>query len=149
MKQVEECKLVIAHSKPLKQEVISLLKLNELPVSDIDDSKILFALVDDGQVIGTGGLEFFSDCALLRSLSVKEDWQGKGLGKFITRELEKICREKEIAIIYLLTTTAKDFFTRQGYLAIDRNEAPLSIKNTSEFSSVCSSSATLMKKEIS
>ncbi|HET9825794.1 MAG TPA: arsenic resistance N-acetyltransferase ArsN2 [Chitinophagaceae bacterium] len=148
MKQVEEHKLVVADGI-LKQQVISMLKQNDLPVSDIDESKILFALLEDDGLTGTGGLEVFDDCALLRSISVKKNYQGKGLGKFITRELERICAEKEIFILYLLTTTAKDFFIKEGYQVIDRSGAPPSIKKTSEFSTVCSSSAILMKKNIS
>jgi amino-acid N-acetyltransferase len=139
--------LVIAEGS-LRKDAISLLEQNELPVSDIDDTKILFALTDGHEMIGTGGLEFFHDCALLRSLSVKRDWQGKGLGKSITHQLEHICREKGIKHIYLFTETAEDFFNKQGYKATDRASAPLSIKNSSEFTTVCSTTGVLMHKSI-
>ena len=132
----------------LKEDVISLLEQNKLPVSDIDDTKILFALTDGHKVIGTGGLEFFQDSALLRSLSVKKDYRGTGLGKSITHQLENVCREKGIKHIYLLTETAEDFFNRQGYKVIDRASAPLSIKNSSEFTTVCATTGVLMHKSI-
>jgi amino-acid N-acetyltransferase len=148
MNKPEDYRLIVAHGSQ-KQDVISLLEQNELPVSDIDETKILFALTDDRDVIGTGGLEFFDDCALLRSLSIKKDWQGKGLGKFVTRQLEGICREKGVKLIYLLTSTAKDSFYKEGYQVIDRANAPLSIKNCSEFSTACSSMCILMNKSIS
>ena len=147
MNKTKERRLVIANGN-LRKEVIWLLKQNGLPVSDLDASKILFALTEGAEVIGTGGLEFFDDCALLRSLSVKKDWQGKGFGKIITSQLEQVCRQKGIAIIYLLTETAEDFFNKQGYLVVDRANAPLSIKNSSEFTTVCSASGILMKKSI-
>jgi len=140
-------KLVVAQGN-LKEAVISLLEQNDLPVSDLDDTKILYALIDGPDVIGTGGLEFFHECALLRSLSVKKDCQGKGLGKLITRQLEQVSRAKGIKNIYLLTTTAEDFFGKEGYRVIDRAEAPLSIKNTSQFSTICSSTGILMTKRI-
>jgi len=139
--------LVIAEGS-IKKDVIALLEQNELPVSDIDDTKILFALTDGHKIIGTGGLEIFHDCALLRSLSVKRDWQGKGLGKSITHQLEHICRGKGIKHIYLLTETAEDFFNKQGYKAVDRASAPFSIKNSSEFTTVCSTTGILMHKSI-
>ncbi len=50
--------------------------------------------------------------------------------------------------LYLLTTTAKDFFNKEGYIVVNRDEVPEPIKNSSEFSSVCPSTAIVMKKEI-
>jgi amino-acid N-acetyltransferase len=147
MNKALEYQFVFARGR-LKQEVLSILEQNELPTSDIDETKTLFALSDGHSVIGTGGLEFFGDCALLRSLSVKKDWQGKGLGRFITGKLEQVCRERGIKNIYLLTTTAEDFFNKEGYLVMDRADAPLSIKNCSQFTTVCSSSGILMRKII-
>jgi len=147
MNKIQESSLALAHGN-IRQQVISLLKQNKLPVSDIDESKILFALVEGPDVIGTGGLEFFNDCALLRSLSVRKDWQGKGLGKSITRQLELLCKDKGISAIYLFTETAEPFFNKQGYRIVDRASAPQSIKNSSEFTTVCSATGMLMKKSI-
>jgi len=147
MNNIREHQLVAAHGA-LRQEVISLLKENELPTSDIDESKILFALTKGSYVIGTGGLEFFDDCALLRSLSVRPGWQGRGLGKIITRQLEQVCREKGVADVYLLTETAQGFFNKEGYLAINRADAPLAIKKCSQFITVCASSGILMHKNV-
>jgi amino-acid N-acetyltransferase len=81
-------------------------------------------------------------------VSVRKDLRGKGLGQFINRELEKITKQRGIDCIYLLTTTAKDFFGKEGYEVITREDVPESIKNTSEFSEVCPSSATVMKKNL-
>jgi len=92
MNALEEYKLIPADNR-LKQEVIDLLEQNSLPVIDLDDRKNLFALLQNDEVAGTGGLEFFDHCALLRSVSVKKDLQGKGLGKFICKELEKLSRQ--------------------------------------------------------
>jgi len=117
-----------------------------LPTADLDENKVLFACLNHGSVIGTGGLEFFGDCALLRSISIKKDLQKKGLGKFIVAELEKIARQKGINCLYLLTTTAADFFAKEGYEMIVREKAPFEIKNTTEFSSVCPSHALVMRK---
>jgi amino-acid N-acetyltransferase len=147
MNKIQESPLALAHGN-VRQQVISLLKQNNLPVSDIDDSKILFALFEGPDVVGTGGLEFFNDCALLRSLSVRKDRQGKGLGKSITRQLEQLCKDKGIPAVYLLTETAEAFFNKQDYRIVDRASAPQSIKNSSEFTTVCSATGILMKKNI-
>lgn len=145
MDSVAEYRLVVA-SRGLRRLVIELLEENNLPVIDLDSDKDLFALMQEDTVIGSGGLEFLEECALLRSVSVKQDFRGKGLGKFITTQLEEISRHKGIVSVYLLTNTAKDFFAKEGYTEIRREDAPSSIQNTSEFSSVCPSSATVMRK---
>jgi amino-acid N-acetyltransferase len=147
MNIVTDYKLIPADST-LRKKVIALLQESNLPVSDLDEQKELFALLQKDEVAGTGGLELFDNCALLRSVTVRKDLQGKGLGKFINRELEKISKQRGIDCIYLLTTTAQDFFSKEGYEAITRDEVPESIKATTEFSSVCPSSATVMKKEL-
>ncbi len=141
--------LIPADSTTLRQQAIDLLRQNDLPVSDMDENKLLFALVDQQQQLaGTGGLEFFDASALLRSVSVKKELQGKGLGKYINRELEKIVAAKGISSIFLLTTTAKFFFEKEGYVVVDRDTVPQPIKDSAEFSSLCPSTATVMKKEI-
>ena len=100
-------------------------------------------------MIGTGGLESFRDCALLRSISIKKDLQKKGLGKFIVDELEKMARQNGVNCLYLLTTTAAGFFVKLGYETIDRETVPIEIKNTTEFSSICPSTAEVMRKFLS
>jgi|SRR4030095_729224 len=140
---------LIRVNENLRQQVIELLQENNLPVSDLDEGKHLFALLQNGEVVGTGGLELFNNCALLRSVSVKKDLQNRGLGKYINKELERMSKEKGVDCLYLLTTTAKDFFCHEGYEVVDREEAPELIKNTSEFSSVCPSTAVAMRKYLS
>jgi amino-acid N-acetyltransferase len=145
MNIIDEHKLIAANAD-LKKLVLELLQENNLPVSDLDSGKHLFALMRDYTVIGTGGLEFYKDCALLRSVSIKKDFRGKGLGKFVNKELERVARQKGIRDLYLLTTSARGFFAKEGFKEIKREEVPHSIKNTSEFSHVCPSSAIVMKK---
>ena len=131
-----------------RQEAIDLLKQQHLPVSDIDEDKVLYLLKADERTIGTVGLEIFEDCALLRSVSVLKQEQGKGFGKYINEEIEKYVKEAGINCLYLLTTTAKDFFNKQGYCVINRQDAPASVQQTAEFTSLCPSSAVVMKKKI-
>ena len=140
--------LKIAVSETERQEAINLLLQHGLPVSDIDDDKLLYLLMDGEKTIGTAGLEIFDDCALLRSVSVIKEEQGKGFGKVINEQIENYVRESGITCLYLLTTTAKDFFDKQGYCVIKREESPESIKQTAEFNSLCPSSAVVMKKRI-
>jgi amino-acid N-acetyltransferase len=148
MNSIGEYKLVVAEAG-LRAAALALLRENDLPVSDLDETKTLFACLSNGDVIGTGGMECFRDCALLRSISIKKDLQNKGLGRFIVGELERLAEQTGINCLYLLTTTAGDFFTKIGYETIDREAVPIEIKNTTEFFSVCPSSAIVMRKILS
>jgi amino-acid N-acetyltransferase len=131
-----------------RTSVIELLRENNLPISDLDENKQLFALLNGEELVGTGGLELFEDCALVRSLSVKKDLRGSGLGAIINSGLEKIAKQKGVDCLYLLTETAEDFFKRQHYQVVSREAVPDPIRSTSEFSSLCPSSAIVMKKEL-
>ena len=140
--------LKVAVSNEEREQAITLLQQHQLPVADIDEDKLLYLLLDGNTAIGTAGLEIFEDCALLRSVTVSKDEQGKGYGKIINSEIEKFAKESGINCMYLLTTKAKNFFDKQGYCAIRRDEAPESLKQTAEFTSLCPSSAVVMKKRI-
>ena len=140
--------LKIAVSNEERNTAIELLKQSKLPTADIDEDKLLYLLVDGERVIGTSGLEIFDDCALLRSVSIVKEERGKGHGKFMNEEIENFAKESGINCMYLITTTAEGFFDKQGYCAIKREEAHNAIKQTAEFTSLCPSSAVVMKKRI-
>ncbi|HEX2630738.1 MAG TPA: arsenic resistance N-acetyltransferase ArsN2 [Chitinophagaceae bacterium] len=142
-------KLIPADSPGIREQVIALLQQNKLPVSDIGEHTLLFAFTDDNDsLIGSAGLEIFDKIALVRSISVQPSQQHSGLGSIIIKELENIAREKSITELYLLTTTADKFFSRHGYSVVKRDELPETIRKTSEFTSVCPSSAIAMKKDL-
>ena len=140
--------LKIAVSNTDRQVAIEMLQQHKLPTSDIDDDKLLYILFDGDKAIGTAGLEIFEDCALLRSVSIIKEAQGKGYGKIMNNEIENYAKESGINCMYLLTTTAKDFFDKQGYCVIKREEAPEPVKQTAEFTSLCPASAVVMKKRL-
>lgn len=140
--------LKIAVTEKERQDVFALLAAQKLPVSDITEDTLLYLLMDGERIIGTAGLDIFDDCALLRSVSIVEEVRGKGYGKVLNEQIELFAKESGINCMYLITHTAKDFFGRQGYCAIDRTTAPDAIKQTEQFSSLCPSTAVVMKKRI-
>ncbi len=140
--------LQIVLTEEKRKHAIELLRQQQLPVSDIDSNTQLYLLQDDEMVVGTAGLEVFGDCGLLRSVSVIKEVQGKGYGGFITETMEKHAAKNGISCMYLLTTTAEIFFTKKGYTAVNSDDVPESIKQSTEFASVCPSSAVVMKKKI-
>jgi amino-acid N-acetyltransferase len=128
---------------------IDLLKKNNLPTEDLSPGTQLFVIEEGDEVVATVAVEYDYNDALLRSLSVSEEKRTSGIGKKLVAFVEDYVKKQGVQNIYLLTTTAEDFFLKRGYKTIGRNAVPDFIKNTSEYSVVCASSSTLMKKELS
>ncbi len=141
---------MLVQSIPVSAEVEALLSNAGLPVSDIHDpDKIFFlGLHVDGKLIGVIGVEQYSAVALLRSLVVNNSARQSGYGRQLVSAIEARCAEKGVEEIYLLTTEAKDYFTRAGYSEVCRDLVPSSIVKTSQFSSLCPSTAIVMVKSL-
>ena len=132
-----------------REEAAKLLTEFDLIYTDLNQANIqLFKFSDSDETIGFGGLEIVESEALLRSVVVKKEFQGKGFGKIISNWIELRAKEQQISALYLLTTTARDFFEHQGYQVIDREKFPEPIKQTKQFSGLCPSTAHCMTKTL-
>ena len=126
-----------------------LLSTHKLPVKDIDKDLPHFILAKkDDQLVGSIGVEKYGSIGLLRSLSTDALFQQQGIASRLLEELIALCQSEGIQSLYLLTETAKDFFEKRGFTIAERELAPESIRNSSEFSELCPSTAVLMKKEV-
>ncbi len=94
------------------------------------------------------GIERYETDGLLRSLVVAPSVRGQGLGEALVHEIEHHARAIGLSSLYLLTTTADKFFDRLGYERIQRDAAPAAVKKSSEFSTLCPSSAVCMRKTL-
>lgn len=126
-----------------------LLAGNELPVSDLSGSldPLYVCETDDGRV-GVCGLERHGEFGLLRSVAVAESAQGNGHGTDACERLLDRARAADLTAVYLLTTTAEDFFARLGFEAVDRDDVPGPVRATSEFADLCPASAVVMKRDL-
>ncbi len=97
---------------------------------------------------GVVGLECFGPVGLIRSLAVSSGARGRGLGRALVSAIEADARAAGVAELYLLTTTAEGFFSKLGYVRIARDDAPLAIASTTQFSALCPSSAVVMRKAL-
>ncbi len=84
--------------------------------------------------------------ALLRSVAVDEGERGGGLGRLLTERAIGEADARELAAVYLLTTTAEEYFTRFGFAVVAREQVPDSLRASVEFQSACPASATVMRK---
>lgn len=97
-----------------------------------------------GRIIGVEGIEIHGRDGLLRSAAVISSWRGKGVGDALTRDRIDWARRRGLRSLYLLTTTAGDYFPRFGFERADRGSAPSAVQASKEFSEACPSSALFM-----
>jgi len=121
-----------------------------LVVTDIDDSGDLafFGMRSKSRLIGVVGLEIFTSVALLRSLAVCPEQRSAELGKGLVDYAERHAASECVNSLYLLTNTAESYFSGLGYRVINRDEAPLSIKESSQFLDICPANAAFMWKQL-
>jgi amino-acid N-acetyltransferase len=129
--------------------VRALLQACTLPTEDLDQARPTFLGAFDGTgLAGVVGIEAHGRVGLLRSLAVRADARGTGLGSLLADEAERWAAGQGIAELYLLTTTAEPFFARRGYLVQQREQADPVIRQTTEFTSACPASATVMRRDL-
>ena len=127
-----------------------LLQTCDLSTEDITAEMLEHFLTAhaDKHLVGSAGLEAYGEAGLLRSLAVDEPHRGTGLGKRLVEALEEHAKEAGVRELYLLTTTAEDFFAGLGYRRITREEAPASIAGTAQFAELCPTSSSFMIKRL-
>jgi len=116
-----------------------------LPATDIGTKiKFIVALNESDRVIGCIGVEPYGDGGLLRSFAVDPVYRNRGIGRELLYRLFSLSRQYGINNLHLLTTTAEKFFSRTGFSIGVREDAPASIRSTTEFSSLCPSTSAYM-----
>jgi amino-acid N-acetyltransferase len=98
----------------------------------------------DGRVIGVEGIEVHGEDGLLRSAAVVSTWRGKGVGDALTRDRIEWARRQGLRSLYLLTTTAGEYFPRFGFAPAARDAAPAEVRKSREFSEACCATALFM-----
>ncbi len=127
--------------------VESLLEANGLPSRDVRSRPECFYVAYDGdETVGVGGIEGYGTDGLLRSVVVEPSARGVGFGTAMCDALEDEAHAEGVETLYLLTTTASEFFADRGYVEIERGDAPTTIRQTTEFSDLCPATATCMKQ---
>jgi amino-acid N-acetyltransferase len=148
--QVNKNARAVLESVKYLDEVRQLLSDCELPTADISssDSLLFFGCRSNSRLVGVTGLEVFGRVALLRSLAVAPSHRNHGLGRSMVAFAEGRAASLGVESLYLLTTTAGAYFSKLGYSLAAREEAPVSIKGTMQFSALCPASSSLMRKQL-
>lgn len=135
---------------PPRTAAVALLGAQGLPFSDITDEHLEHFLYAGSDAAPTGmvGVEIHGSDALLRSLIVADTARTQGLGSVLVQQVEAYAAARLVNAVYLLTTTAEQFFERRGYRRVDRAQAPPAIQATAEFASLCPASSAFMTKKL-
>lgn len=114
--------------------VRALLTSLDLPVAGLDPHLRSFLVVEDaGEVVACAGLETYGSYALLRSVAVHPGYRDRGLAASLVRQLVDHARNENVQAVYLLTTTAEDYFRRLGFGVIPREAVEPVVTQSAEF----------------
>src|SRR5512136_707965 len=99
------------------QGALDLLGRSELADRDVARGWGHYFVVreDDGRVVAVAGLEVHGEDGLLRSVAVDPDYRGQGLAASLVEAAMERAKQVRVRAVYLLTTTARDYFARHGF----------------------------------
>ena len=133
-----------AHSADLPA-IERLLSDSALPIAGVAEALDAFTVATDGtEIVGVAGLELCRGNALLRSVAITPEWRSRGLGRSLVTHVIADAESRGLRALYLLTTTADQYFPSFGFRTIPRDEVPPDVRETEEFRSACPASATVM-----
>jgi amino-acid N-acetyltransferase len=131
------------------RDVERLLMHAQLPVDGVAGSLPTFVVAEhDGRLVGAAGLELCGQDALLRSVVVAPEWRSRGLGRELVERVIAEGEARQLRALYLLTTTAEQYFPAFGFERTTRDGLPDGVRATAEFQTACPASATVMRKTL-
>jgi amino-acid N-acetyltransferase len=129
--------------------ILALLSASALPPNGLE-AHLATTLVarDGGALVGCAALEPYGGAALLRSVAVDAAHRGRGLGGRLTRRALDLAAARGARTVYLLTTTAGDFFPRFGFRATAREAVDPAVRRSVEFTTACPADALAMRLDL-
>lgn len=128
--------------------ILELLEEADLPVAGVTHAESFLVAREQERLIGCIGLEVYGDVGLLRSLVVRPETRGSGLGKLLVEQLLETARARGVSTMYLLTTTADEYFPRFGFEPIPRDQADSRLQASEEFRGACPDAAVCMWRRL-
>jgi amino-acid N-acetyltransferase len=129
--------------------ILALLEQNHLPPDGLTDHMATAIVArDDGRIVGSAALETYEDGVLLRSVAVAPPLQRHGVGRELIGAALRLASDLHAPAVYLLTTTADQYFPKFGFERITRADVPPSVQASVEYTSACPSSAVVMRRAL-
>jgi N-acetylglutamate synthase-like GNAT family acetyltransferase len=105
------------NAKDYTPDIIARVELSfsSAAVERLIDQREVFVAEMDNRVVGTASL----DGHALRTMFVLPDVQGRGIGRLLVQRIERVARERQLAILTVpATVTAEAFYARLGFTAV-------------------------------
>lgn len=129
-------------------KIEALLTASGLPLDGVREALPNFIVAEhEDDLVGVAGLEVCCDNALLRSVAVADGWRSHGVGRALVTRLIADAESRGVRALYLLTTTAEQYFPSFGFRKLSRDQVPEDVRATIEFQSACPDSATVMCRD--
>ena len=131
--------------------IVELLTACGLPASDLSAAHLadFFVATANDRLIGVAGVEQLERVGLLRSLAVAPDYRSAGVAHRLVTACEERAKSLHgISDLYLLTTTAADYFLQRGYREVPRASVPGGVAAHPQFAGLCPASARCLAKNL-
>lgn len=128
------------------EAVCALLSGAGLPLAGLPPDLPHFIVAEHGgRIAAAAGMESYGSAVLLRSVVVDASIRGTGMGQRLVERVLDSARASGARDVFLLTTTAAEWFPRFGFVAADRADVPEAMRASAEFRGACPASASLMR----
>ncbi len=126
-----------------------LLGASLLPSRDVGAPGQRFIVAcEHGRLIGCAGLQVAGEDGLVRSMAVHWTRRNAGLGSRLHRRLLFEAVLAGVKTLYVVTTTAEDFFAGHGFRKIAAKEVPAALQASEEFTAFVPGGSTVMRRAV-
>jgi amino-acid N-acetyltransferase len=142
--------IIVRRARPEdRPRVDELLASEQLPLAGVGDhfANYLVAVTAQG-LVGVIGLERYGDVGLLRSAVVAAGSRARGVGALLAMRVLQDAGSHGVRRVYLLTTTAAEWFERLGFRRIARDEMPAALAASEELRGACPDTAIGMVRDL-
>jgi len=120
-----------------------------LPSGDVGGPNQRFIVAcQNGRVVGCAGLETFGEDGQLRSMAVHWTSRNSGLGTRLHGRLLFEALQAGVRNLYVVTTTATDFFARQGYRKVQAADVPAGVVGSEEYKTFVPGGGVVMARPV-
>jgi N-acetylglutamate synthase-like GNAT family acetyltransferase/protein-tyrosine-phosphatase len=129
----------------IKRLLVSAL----LPSRDVGEGRQRFIVATEGgRLLGCAGLQVAGQAGLVRSMAVHWTRRNAGLGSRLHRRLLFEAILADVRTLYVVTTTAEDFFAGHGFRKVAASEVPLDLQASDEFTAFVPGGSTVMSRPV-
>jgi N-acetylglutamate synthase-like GNAT family acetyltransferase/protein-tyrosine-phosphatase len=127
-----------------------LLVASLLPSRDVVEGRQRFIVASEaGRLIGCAGLQVAGQDALVRSMAVHWTRRNAGLGSKLHARLLFEAVLAGVRTLYVVTTTAEDFFAGHGFRKVAASAVPQELQASDEFTAFVPGGSTVMARPVS